>query len=65
MVRPQRQGAGGDSPGGAPAAPRGRRLTIPAPANDNRLGLLPLALRLLSAAAAIALGAVLIRYVLG
>ena len=65
MARPQRQGAGGDSAGGGRPALRGRRPTIPAPANDNRLGLLPLTLRLLPAVAAIALAAILFRYALG
>jgi len=65
VARPQRQFVGGNSAGGERATPRGRRLTIPAPANDNRAGVERLMLGLLPAVAAIALLAIVFRYALG
>ena len=65
VARPQRQGVGGNAAGGERVALRGRRLAIPAPANDNRLGARGLTLRLLPAMMAIALATILIRYAVG
>jgi hypothetical protein len=65
VARPQRQGAGGTSAGGHRVAVRDRTLDVPAPANDNRLGLKRQVLRLLPVIAAIGLVLSLIRHLLG
>ncbi|HMK67796.1 MAG TPA: hypothetical protein VEC75_11780 [Stellaceae bacterium] len=65
MARPQRSGVGGNSAGGESASERSRRKTIPAPANDNRIRLERLGLRLLMALGAAALLGILLRYALG